>query len=340
LFLRKNVYLQICFSFISLNPIRENIFHMAFPPNISNILFKVAAFLHFVIIFAATTSSGEELEPRQWSHLPVNTNFVGAGYAYTEADIDFDPVLKIENAEMEMNTWAAKYTRSFALLKKMARIDILLPYQEGRWTGLLDGAPTTVKRSGFSDINLRFAINLYGSPPLQGKEYAAYRAEQEIETIIGVGLSVQLPTGAYLSDKLINLGTNRYTFRPQFGVIHKKGNWSLETTGLVALYTDNSEFVSNNKLEQEPLYIIHSHLIYTFPTGVWASASGGYDYGGRSTVAGIKKDDRRQNLAWALSFGLPVSRKMGIKISYIGIRTQESIGTDSDTFLAGLSAFW
>ena len=313
---------------------------MAFPRGISNILFRAAASLHFVIIFAAATSSGEELEPRQWSHLPVNTNFVGAGYAYTEANIDFDPVLKIENAEMEMHTWAAKYTRSFTLLKKMARIDILLPYQEGRWTGLLDGTPATVKRSGFSDINLRFAINLYGSPPLQGKEYAAYRAAQEIETIIGAGLSVQLPTGAYLSDKLINLGTNRYTFRPQLGVVHNWGNWSLETTGLVAFYTDNSEFVSNLKLGQEPLYIIHSHLIYSFLPGVWASASGGYNYGGKTTIDGTSKDDQRQNIAWALSFGLPVSRQLGIKISYIGIRTQESTGTDSDTFLAGLSVFW
>ena len=303
------------------------------------IFFRGGFLLHLFFILASPCW-GEELEPRRWSHLPIDTNFVGAAYAYTEADIDFDPVLKVENGQLQLHSWGAKYIRSFALFEKTARIDLVQIYQEGSWTGLLDGVPTTVKRSGWSDTNLRFAINLYGSPPLQGKEYAAYRAATKVETIVGAGLSVQLPTGEYMDDKLINLGTNRFTFRPQFGVVHTSGNWSLEATGMVALYTDNNEFYNGNKLEQEPLYIIHGHLIYTFRPGVWAAASAGYDYGGRSTVDGTSKDDRKQDLAWACSLGFPVSRQLGGKISYIGTRTQESTGIDSDTFLVGLSAFW
>jgi hypothetical protein len=280
------------------------------------------------------------MEPRRWAHLPVNTNFIGGGYAYTEADIDFDPVLRIEDGQMDMHTWAAKYIRTFELFEKTARIELLQAYQEGNWTGLLDGAPASVKRSGWSDTNLRFAINLYGSPPLQGREYAAYRAAAGVETIAGAGLSVQLPTGNYLEDKLINLGTNRFTFRPQIGVVHSWRNWSLEATGLVALYTDNNDFFNGKKLEQDPLYIIHAHLIHMFRPGVWGSASGGYDHGGRSTVDGVSKDDLKQDLAWAFSFGFPVSRRLGAKVSYIATRTQESTGIDSDTFAVAFSAFW
>jgi hypothetical protein len=304
-----------------------------------NIFVRGCLLLQFFLNFSSPCL-GEELEPRRWAHLPIDKNFLGGGYAYTEADINFDPVLKIENGKMERHTWAAKYIRTFALFEKSARIDLLQAYQEGRWTGLLEGVPASVKRSGWSDTNLRFAINLYGAPPLQGKEYAAYRAAREVETIIGAGLSVEFPTGNYMDDKLINLGTNRFTFRPQFGVLHSWGNWSLETTGLVALYTDNNEFFNENKLEQDPLYIIHCHLIYTFRPGVWAGVSGGYDYGGKSTVNGTNKNDLKQELAWAFSFGFPVSRHLGVKMSYIGTRTQESIGIDSDTFTVGLSAFW
>ena len=122
--------------------------------------------------------------------------------------------------------------------------------------------------------------------------------------------------------------------------MHSWGNWSLEATGLVALYTDNNEFFNGKKLEQDPLYIIHSHLIYIFRPGVWAGASAGYDYGGRSTVDGTSKDDRKQNLAWAFSFGFPVSRRLGVKVAYIGTRTQEATGIDSDTFAVAFSAFW
>ena len=110
-----------------------------------NILVR-GGFLLQLFFVLASSCSGEELEPRQWAHLPIDTNFVGAGYGYTQADIDFDPVLKIENGQMEMHTWAAKYIRSFALFEKTARIELLQAYQEGRWTGLLDSVPTGAKK--------------------------------------------------------------------------------------------------------------------------------------------------------------------------------------------------
>jgi len=295
--------------------------------------------LLFGALFAAP-SVAEELEPRRWAHLPIDTNFLGAGYAYTDADISFDPVLKIEDGKLDLHTWAVKYIRTFSLFEKSARVDLLQAYQDGRWTGLLDGVPKTVRRQGWTDTLVRFAINLYGAPPLKGKEYADYRSRVEKETIVGAGLSVQLPTGEYMEDKLINLGTNRYTFRPQVGVVRQRGKWSTELTGMVALYTDNNDFFNGRKLEQEPLYILHGHLVHTFRPGVWASASAGYDYGGRSTVDGDKKDDRKQDLGWALSFGFPVSRQLGIKLIYIGTRTLESTGIDSDTFSLGVSAFY
>ena len=295
--------------------------------------------LQLLLLFASPCPA-EELEPRRWAHLPINTNFFGSGYAYTEADIGFDPVLKIENVDMEMDTWLAKYIRSFSLFEKTARIGILQAYQEGRWSGLLDGAPRSIKRSGWTDTRVRLAINLYGAPPMQGKEYAEYRAATEVETIVGAALSVQLPTGDYMDDKLINLGSNRFTFRPQLGAVHTRGKWSVEATGIVALYSDNTDFFNGKKLEQDPLYSIHGHLIHTFRPGVWSSASAGYNYGGKSTVDGTKKDDLKQNLAWALAFGFPVSRHLGLKAAYVGTRTQESTGFDSDSFVIGASTFW
>jgi hypothetical protein len=79
-------------------------------------------------------------------------------------------------------------------------------------------------------------------------------------------------------------------------------------TGEAAFYTDNDEFFNGNKLEQDPLYIIHGHLIYTFRPGLWVSASAGYDYGGENTINGVKKDDNKQDVGWALSLAYPLSR--------------------------------
>lgn len=303
-------------------------------PDMSRYLFFL------LIIFLTSPSFAEELDPRRWAHLPIDTNFSGAGYAYTKADISFDPVLKIEEGEVDLHTWVGKYIRTFSLFDKTARIGLVQGYQKGRWKGLLDGVPTTVRREGWSDTLVRFAINLYGAPPLKGRDYVEYRNAKKLETIIGAGLSVQLPTGDYMKDKLINLGTNRFTFRPQAGFVHMRGKWTLETTAFVALFTDNDEFFNGKKLEQDPHYALNAHIIYNFRPNVWASASAGYDYGGRSTVDGIKKDDRKQNVAWAISFGLPFNRHLGGKIAYVGTRTQESTGVDSDSLILALSAFW
>lgn len=282
----------------------------------------------------------QELEPRLWSHLPIGINFAGGAYVYTEADISFDPVLYIENVEMELDTWAVKYIRSFELFEKTARIEVTQGFQEGRWTGLVNGVSSSIRRSGLSDAFLRFAINLYGSPPLKGKEYAAYRAKLEVETIAGIALAVQLPTGDYMDDKLINIGTNRFTFRPQFGVVHTRGNWSMEVTGAAWIFTENDEFFNGNTLEQDPLYTVQTHLVHTFRPGIWAGASVGYGYGGESTVNGVKKNDRKGDLAWALSLSYPILQKLAVKVAYIGTRTQEKTGFDSDSIAVGFSTFW
>ena len=294
----------------------------------------------FLILGLPFLCLAQELEPRRWSHLPTGTNFVGGGYVYTEADISSDPVLRIEDVEMEMHTWAVKYIRTFELFQKSARVDFAQGYQEGRWTGLVDGVPRSIKRSGLSDSVLRFAINLYGAPPLEGKEFADYRAKVDVETIFGTALVVQLPTGDYMDDKLINLGTNRFTFRPQLGVVHNRGKWSMELTGEVYLYTDNNDFFNGNRLEQDPYYTIQAHLVYTFRPGIWTAASAGYGYGGESTVSGVEKNDRKENLAWALSFGYSITRQLGVKVVYLATRTQESTGQDTDSIAAGFSIFW
>jgi hypothetical protein len=282
----------------------------------------------------------QELEPRRWSHLPTGANFAGAGYVYTKADISFDPILRIENAEMQLHTWATKYIRTFELFQKSARIDLVQGYQRGHWKGLVDGVPRSIRRGGLSDSVLRFAINLYGAPPLKGKEFAAYRAKVDVETIVGTALVVQLPTGQYKDGKLINLGTNRYTFQPQLGVVHNRGKWSMELTAAVYIYTDNNDFYNGSKLENDPLYTLQTHLVYTFRPGLWAAAGAGYGYGGESTVNGEEKNDRRENLGWAFGFGYPITPQLGVKVAYLGIRSQKSIGQDSDSIGAAFSFFW
>ncbi|MES2470235.1 MAG: transporter [Verrucomicrobiota bacterium] len=296
--------------------------------------------LALTLAVSALTCHGQDIEPRRWSHLPMGSNFLGGAYAYTSGDIAFDPLLKIEDAGFELDTAAVKYIRSFELFGKSARIDFIQAYQSGEWSGILDGTPTTVEREGWSDSHLRFAVNLFGAPPLSGKEYAAYRARTGPETIIGAGLAVQFPTGEYLEDKLINLGSHRFTFRPQLGVVHTRGPWSLELNTSVWIFTENDEFFNGKQLEQDPFYTADAHLIYTFRPGLWLSASAGYGGGSETLVNRIPSDNQQSNFGWGLSLGIPINRQLGFKVAYINTRTLTSTGADSDTITAGLSLMW
>lgn len=281
-----------------------------------------------------------DFEPRRWAHLPMGTNFAGVGYAYTEADILFDPASRLENVEMKLHTVAGKYIRTFELFDKSARIDIRQDYQKGDWTGLVDGVPTSTSRNGLSDTLARFAINLHGAPPLSGKEFGAYRSKVGVETIVGMGLVMHFPTGDYKKDKLINLGKNRFTIRPQLGVSHIRGKWTTELTADTVFFTKNDEFFNGNTLEQDTLFIIRGNLIHTFRPGFWVSAGIGYDYGGENSVNGIDSDNTMQEIGWAFSLSYPINRRAGISVKYIGTRTQESTGLDTDTLAATVSFAW
>jgi len=275
-----------------------------------------------------------------WNHLPADSNFGGFAVAHTEADISFDPTLLLVDVEMKLDTWAGKYIRTFELFEKSARIGIAQAYQKGEWTGLLNGTPATASRSGWSDTLVRVAINLYGAPALRGKEFGVYRSTVGVETIVGAALVVRLPTGKYQEDKLLNLGQNRFTFRPQLGVIHTRGKWTTELTGEVAFYTKNDAFFNGNTLEQKPLYIVHGHLIHTIKPGQWLAISLGFDYGGENTLNGVDKDDTKRDIGWKLSYAHPINRTLGFKVSYLGTRTKELTGLDSDTLIGSMSFAW
>jgi hypothetical protein len=289
---------------------------------------------------SALPCHAQDIEPRRWSHLPLGANFAGVAYAYTEGDIFFNPVLRIEDGEFELNTAAFKYIHAFELLEKSARIDLVQMYQSGSWNGLINGVPAAIERKGWADTALRFALNLYGAPPLERKEFIEYRKATHCETIVGAGLVVTLPTGEYFEDKLINLGANCYTFTPQFGVVHTRGKWSMELSSSVTFYTDNDEFFNGKKHEEDPLLIGQGHLIYTFMPGLWLGASAGYGYGGESTIGRVPANDRKGNLGFGLSAGIPVNRYFGFKIAYIGIRTREDTGSDNDTLTIACSLQW
>ena len=282
----------------------------------------------------------QDIEPRRWTQLPTNLSVVAAGYGNTAGDILFDPVLRIEQATMELHTFGLSYVHAFEWLGKSARLDLTIPHVQGRWAGLLEGQPASTRRHGFADPVVRFSINLYGAPPLQGQEYANYYAERKSHTVVGAAVAVFLPLGEYKEEKLINLGGNRFTFRPQIGVVHTRGSWAYELSGSAFLFEENDQFFPDNKLNQDPLYTLQAHIIKAIKPGMWVSLSAGYGWNGTNEINGAGSGDKKGNFLWALSLGLPINRQQSLKLSYINFNTQKVTGVEIGTYLLAWSYAW
>ncbi len=279
---------------------------------------------------------GDDIEPRRWTPLPVGTRIVGVGYAYTNGDLFFDPVLQLEDTSSDVHTVAASYVQSFSVLGKATRLDIVVPWQSAEWNGILRGAPARTDRVGFADPVVRLSVHLLGNPALGADDFRRQMSTRRANTVLGVAVSVALPWGEYFDDKLLNLGQNRYVFRPQVGVLHTRGAWSYELTGSAFLFGDNDDFFGGTRRKQEPLYAVQAHVVRLLEPRFWVSVSAGYGIGGRSTIGSVEKDDERADVLAGISAGMALPRRQSLKIAYVRSWALRDVGADTGT----LSVAW
>ena len=71
------------------------------------------------------------------------------------------------------------------------------------------------------------SANLYGAPALTLQDFARYQQD----TIVGATLFVTAPSGPVRPDRLINIGTNRWSFKPEVGVSKAIGPWDARGRG-------------------------------------------------------------------------------------------------------------
>ena len=277
--------------------------------------------------------SAQNTEASRWSLLPLGVNAVGAGYGYSFGDLYFDPLLDVEDVSISAHTFVVSYLRPIKIANRLARLEVLVPFNIADWEGLLQGAPATLNRTGFADPRLRLTANIIGPPASGPKELREYFIENPVYTTVSASISVTLPIGEYFEDKLINLGQNIFVITPQLGMLHYWNKYSLEGTLSLNIFTNNNNFASGKTKKQQPTYSIQSHLSRSFKKGYTASAGIGYGLGGQSIVNRNPNSDHRADIQAAASFGFPVAPKQGVKIIYIRSQTLKDIGSDTNSFV-------
>lgn len=267
----------------------------------------------------------QDIEPRAYSNAPIGVNFLIAGYAYTRGGIAFDSGLPIAEPELATSSAVAAYSRVVAIAGQSARIEAIVPYAWLSGSANYKGEPVERVVDGFTNAALRLSVNLYGAPALTLKEFAGW--EQDV--IVGASLRVTLPWGQYDDTRVVNIGTNRWSFKPEVGVSKAVGNWTLELTGAVTFFTDNDDFYGGTTRAQDPVYSVQAHAIYSFRSGIWGSVDATWFAGGRTTIDGVQNADLQQNWRLGATLALPVDRHNSVKL-YASSGVSSRTGNDFD----------
>jgi hypothetical protein len=123
-----------------------------------------------------------------------------------------------------------------------------------------------------------------------------------------------VPLGQYDDTRLVNVGTNRWSVKPELGISKALGRWTLELAPAVTFYSENNDFLHGKTREQAPLYSVQANASYTFARSFWLAVNAGYFAGSRTTVDGVGNNDRQEGLRFGATLALPVTRSQSIKV--------------------------
>jgi len=279
-----------------------------------------------MVLCGVVESGAQALEPRLYSNAPVGLNFLLGGYVFSEGNAITDPSVAVENGQLDIHAPFMAYARSFGLWGRSAKFDVVVPYSFLSGTATTNGLPVSRKVDGFADPSFRVSMNFIGAPALSLAEFSDYQQD----FVLGGSLQVIAPFGQYDSTKIVNIGTHRWTVKPELGLSKTFGPVILELAGAVSFYTDNDDFQGTTK-EQDPIYSVQGHLVYTFQNKIWIALDGTYYAGGRSAVNGVENDDLQGNSRLGATLSLPVNKKHSVKL-YFSSGVSTRTGSDFDTY--------
>ncbi|KAB0509864.1 transporter [Pseudomonas moorei] len=272
---------------------------------------RLIRFASASLILVPSIAGAEDLEPRSYANTPVGINFLLMGYSDLRGNVTANPSVPLQDAKLNIKTVVFAFARSLDVWGRSGKFDIVVP--EARLTGsaLFAGEPRERDVTGLIDPRFRFSVNLYGAPAMSLAEFPNYQQD----VIIGTSLAITAPLGQYDANKLVNLGNNRWSFKPELGISKRLGPVTLELSAAGTYYTDNNEYLGDRTLSQNPIYQVQAHFIYAFDNGVWVSLDSTYFEGGSTSIDGVGNHDFQENTRYGFTLTLPLNRNNSVKLN-------------------------
>jgi hypothetical protein len=280
-----------------------------------------------LVLAVAPAASAQDLEPRAYSPSPIGTTFVLVSATRSAGGIFTDTSTPITDVEATVGVLGLAMGHTFGLAGKQVLALGVVPVIWGEATGSIGEDRRSATRRGLGDIRVKLSTILAGSPAMQPAEFA--RAPRR--TIFGASITVGAPTGQYDETKLVNLGANRWSFKPEIGMSYPAGRWTLDAYAGVWFFTANGEYYPGSATrEQSPITAVQGHVSYTLGRRAWIAVNGTWYSGGQSRVDGVEKDDLQRNSRLGATLAVPIGTRQSIKIAYSAGATTR-VGADFRT---------
>jgi hypothetical protein len=277
----------------------------------------------------------QDVQPRWLSPAPVGSHLVGGAYSFSTGAVLMDKTIPVEDIDGDVHAVLGAYGYAFGFFGMSAKADLALPFAAGRWSGTRAEIDSTVSRTGLGDPVARFMFMFVGAPALREPEFAKHHSR----TVAGFDFRVRVPLGQYDSSKLINIGTNRFTFSPRAGVSQSFGRLITEVYASGWFFTDNTEALGTNVQSQDALMALQLHFIWDFGQGLWAAASTRQSFGGQLYINGHESGQAQSNNRIGVSVSVPIARRQALRFAItLGVTT--TAGNDYNTFSGAWQGAW
>lgn len=274
--------------------------------------------------FGMAPASAQMYGPRQFWPAPVGTDVLTVAGISTSSNTIVDTSIIYPNLNVDTVVVAPSYSRFFGIGSTLVQATVAVPYA---WADVAVSEARTglnrhPRRDGFADAYAHLSVGLLNAPALPPKQYGAFMGRDNPEVVIMGLAGLFAPTGDYDSDRVVNIGTNRWTFRAGVPITARLStSWTpgktttFEVLPTVDLFTPNNnpsqpEFdvkvqglpvgqtlsgllPKPSQTSQDPLAALEMHLSHDLSKTLWVSLDSYSKVGGGTYADGVFNDNQQ-----------------------------------------------
>lgn len=262
--------------------------------------------------------------PRQFWPAPVGTDVFTLNNLYTASNTIVDTSVVYPNLTVDTFVVAPSYSRFFGIGSQLLQATVALPYA---WADVTvaesrTGISRNPRRDGLADAYGHLTVGLLNAPALPPATFVAYMGQENPDVVIFALAGLFAPTGAYDADRVVNIGTNRWTFRAGLPITARLSeSWApgktttLEVLPTIDLFTPNNNpsqpdfdfrvrglpvgqaltrlLPTPSQTTQDPLGALEMHLTHDLSKSLWVSLDSYSKVGGGTNADGQSNDNQQ-----------------------------------------------